>query len=1191
MTQTNHSEDSIDLKSIEIQVIFNFRKKTKFHEFFKNSILETSYWTLFDTKTSLLENHLILHYTVSEDPDLANLMKTYDRIKLEYSKQLKELSVTNILNKEYLDCEIDPFVQTKGLSKSKTGLIKTIKIDLLRQLINYFIDIIDNPTLEIILSRNFLHDFEAKDLEEFGIYDESFKKLFDDTLLKNSDIVNIFTLTNTNDYLIKKQLIYLILKKKLSSLTPKNFEKKLENLAETYKNSRGKVLFNKEQLKDLHDHLDWNSSLLEMFFKDYYLKISNELRDIELKPSALFKYEIPIDLESYNLNLCGKKAIKEIKSVFYKDTKLFLDTFKRVFHFETQRILGIRLNNLLISFEIKTTTKKEQENAYLKSLEKLGFYYKDKDKLFYDCSKLIENQINSEKRDEKEKDSKIQKRKLKRFILFHGFYQKSESEINLSWNSKFKLLDFNNKTIQCKIVKNKEYFNRLRIPKEAEIICQGIITLHYEFSLNFKNGKFLKSSEIEILDIGINDRFESIKMWFGDSYQGSKYIENTRKGLTIFMYPTTGNIFSTPLLAEPIMLKNIYEGQNDKFYKVTCGKHEIVDTFEGIQNYLEKKTDLVIRGGNILYTAIKNVIRGYREEYNLESLKMYPACGIFDTEEGDLIIAHPENPNIALYGENSVQKRIIDQIMKKGIDWEGTLTKDFYEILHLPTMEQDVRLGVYGYTAIQPFFYAIRSFLDLFANVFLIAPPDCGKSKLLDICANYLYGTKAYDQENIESGPRYTIYATECTFPQNVEDIDKTSEEWLNFIKANSTRKLQRERLGQDSRTLRSEQIYTSWVGSSNETSWMDGVKNKAFRMRCLIFFLTRRIVKTPETAPLHEKYIKHRENIINGKVFGIYLLTKAKEFVEHSMQEDIPIKDKLIALVKDRNKKISDYIFKHRYSLIDSRRETVYSALYIGWEIWKYVFKIYELESTLIDEILDLETDTYINFIKRLENAEVQLTFDNFDPILEFFTKNIAKFEIRENSTGIIMITSYFITAYDEWAARRRYPPLSSITKFGDLQSQILNRTIEYRTRYLRFPDGKKGKKKCIPFYFDEIYELRHGASFYSQSEPKENANLIDYEKDLFNSERKQTVGDLANLLDHSDFLPEEHDTVKDIYKTIRDTLKNNESFKIEDLKNKIEMEFTIEKGFINNVVEFFKNLDILKIENGICKWGKIWG
>jgi len=972
--------------------------------------------------------------------------KTYNDIKEKYSNFLKEFTIEN---ESKLDID---------WTKDEINELSRIHID---KLLKLLLKSIDSSSLEVLISHAILNSKEATLSEEekikFGLVDNLaiVGKVFEEKIrLKEKEIQKIFQLIDTNDFIILKQLFYLIVHK--SDFTA-------SKLFDIYHNTKGKHPYS-----EVLNEFVWNNELahhlskLEMFFKDYILLESfiDEVREKARYDHHDIKIQIPFDIKAYNIDTKYKKPVAEmIIFMFNEKRKLVLNIFKMVLSHELKRY-DINFDGLLIS--------------YLYNDSKEGIEILRKEKFYFDDLKELADAKLEPFRTAKKNG------KINEFIIFRCNYITNRHEINYDWSKIFKVRDKNHKRIECHITQNRTYFNNLKMEMEDELEIQANLKVKYTYK-EMTGFKQITSQFLEIIDIKIIDNFKVITYHLGTRYHEEKYFENTREGLSKFTYSTKRSeketLCQTKILANPLLLLNFYEGENDIFYEVRCNGEVVCKTKKDLFDYLDEKNLIVDQ--ILVKSAVSQIIRESITEYNLKKKPMYNTIGLFLNKKEELELVYEDDENKRIIAENDVQLDLIDKIKEKELDKKGELTEHFFKIIHIPTVPINVRLSILGYSAIAPFFYALSKELDFYPYLFLIGKHGSGKTTLLELFMNILFGTVMKTVDDMKSEARLTKFLTECLFMLNIDDIDKMDEDLLGFLKSFATRKSQRNRM--DNQKMRKEQMYENVCGSANSNTFLRNVDDEAFRIRCIIHYLKTNLKATRDKKD-RSKFEKHKKIIKeSGLIYGIYLLEKSLEFIENIESDQSTKYKKILAYKRKIDDKIEILLNKKQIEISDVRRITLYSLIYIGWNFWDYTFKSKGLNSDLLKDALNFEGDIFLNYINELEKAERDINQEMFESVLEFLKQKLSTYgSIRCRSKdsekdGKIFITTKFIADYDLWSRVRGYKPLKTLTNLSDLQSRLLNKDIRPGI-YTYYSENGKEKGYGILFHYEELIALREG-------------------------------------------------------------------------------------------------------------------
>jgi hypothetical protein len=1094
---------------IDIFIVFEFNKEYKDYsqnEGFQQLLKELSF--NINTQKGILNNFFILHYKLSPPMLPYPQFNTYKRIKDQFKP---------IIN----NFQIRPGCKNEEIQWDKNNP-RRISQRHINNLINHFTRNLDATELEVILNNSILGNKDGtltqKQLDEFGLIN-NFKvvgKLFKKKEVpQGNDTESIFQIIETNDFIILKQLFFLILKKSNTNPT---------TLYDLYHTVKGKLPFPNTYLKYIWSGSDAEDySKLELFFKEY-IHLENVLEEIRerVKISNIdVKVQIPFEMKAYKkyFEKYPKEISERLKNLFKNRKIAILNIFRLVLECELKR-LNINVDGILVSYQYPETEE------YYKTLRTQKYYFDD-----------LEDLSNA-KLEEFRRATK--KGKIQKFIIFRGHYISERNKINYDWSKVFKVRDTQYKRIECRVTHNRTYFNNLKIDMETEVEIQAAFTVKYTVNKKSK-GRRITERYLNIIDIKIIENFKVIKYHWETYNNAEKYLENTREGVSFFTYPFgKGNISQKKVLACPINLLNVYEGENDIFYEVKLNGCVVCKTKNSLLEFMEEK-NLVIEQ-NLLRSAISNIIRKSMEEYHLRPKPMYNTIGVFFSKlDGDLLIVYDDDGNKRIIGENDLQLALMDRIKEKELDKKGNLTGLYYQIIHLPALPENVRISVLGFTAIHPFFFIFSDHVDLLPLLFLIGKHGAGKTKTLKIFLNHMFGTEIKKADDIRSDARFSKFLTEMGFCTLIDDFDKLPDNHLGFVKTYASQRGKRYRMKKNQEFI-IEQLYASIAGTANEKEFLTRQGDEAFRLRCIIHELNVNINANVSRQEQHKFRLMEKELITSNLIYGYYLLTKAIEFIEDSIEGELSTFEKLLKLFDKTYEKIADIIEEKNVELIDIRRITIYTLLYLGLQIWKYVFESKNLKSGMIENHLNLNTGYLTRYIQDLEFAEKNLSLEIFDSILEFFRQNYEKYAGKKTAEGDFIVQTRFITEYDKWARPRNYDTLKTLTKLAELQSKLLNKDIKPTTQYFFDEHNEKHKEYGCKLFYHEIRKLR-GELIKSIPEKKEEDleeidvdNLFENEKsekaesfiirfkEIYDDSKKKELGitDLIQVLQMDDYSKE---------------------------------------------------------------------
>jgi len=533
--------------------------------------------------------------------------------------------------------------------------------------------------------------------------------------------------------------------------------------------------------------------------------------------------------------------------------------------------------------------------------------------------------------------------------------------------------------------------------------------------------------------------------------------------------------YDKPIIDVPFELMELYITQNEeRFYDVKLGKEKVCLNKDDLLDYLQKQKNLAYVSGRILFDYVSIVLRAYEKEKYLREKRMYPAIGVFLDKKRNLVLAYPNVPNLILHGENGYQKRIIEHCEELGLDIDGDLAEFYYKLLHDDHYPENVRLGIAGNTITAPFHYVLKDFLDVFpSHKWIVALTGIGKSIFNELMYCTLYGIEMKSNDDVNSEARMTKMSTACTMAIYIDDIDYLDEKCLSYAKFIATHFKPRERM--DNQKTNFEDAYTIFCGSANSSEYLSGSKNEPYRVRCLINTEFNQNDILTDTS----RFEKYKEQIQNGKVFGFYALQKVIEFIESAIaDESMSSLEKLKQLIQLYKQDLRKYLQEEKIVLVDSRRLTIYTLIYLGWKFWHQIFLSKGLKSDFLLNALDYgNNDTFKNFIKSYEGNLVEISRDHFINIINFFERiyepKNERYYLRDKDNNPVL-TTHFIHEYDKWAKIRGYDSLRNLTTIADMQMKVLRENIRATTVYLS-ENGELDKDRIygLVFKIDELKKI----------------------------------------------------------------------------------------------------------------------
>ncbi len=562
-----------------------------------------------------------------------------------------------------------------------------------------------------------------------------------------------------------------------------------------------------------------------------------------------------------------------------------------------------------------------------------------------------------------------------------------------------------------------------------------------------------------------------------------------RKNKTFYNQKTSKvetKVFDTIIINEPFYLENIYHNQNlELFYEVKIGNEIICFNKRNLIDFIENERNYGFVAGRQLKECISIILREFEKANKLEPKEMYYTLGVFTDKEDNLIVVHPNNKDIKVYGLNAYQKRTIERVQRKGLDMDGTLLKEYFKIFHYNTFPENVRLTTFGHSLIANFFNVLRDDIDIFPSHFYITPVrSVGKTVLFKLLYADLFGIELKSADDIDSIARFSENCTDTTTCMFIDDIDRADSKVLNQMKTAGTTLKVKERMTKDQKVI-IQDTYRTFSGTANSDEFISGEQNEALRGRCLISRGFKIVINFKELKNL--EVIK--EIIHSNEIIGYFLLIKSIEYINKVIDIDnISSHDKLMQLIRQNKENLRKY-FESKTIFDDPRRLTTYALLFTSWQMWNFVFQEFDLHSDLLRDILAYkENDKLFEYIQKYEGNILQMNIDDMLNILEFYEDiktNNAKIRYQ-NTDNVMILDTLFVNEFDEWAKKHGYKPLIKLTKLGDMLSKILKKDMKpkmYRVRHIGTSPSTPYNKSVygISFNEKEIY-VRMGMKEYSK-------------------------------------------------------------------------------------------------------------
>jgi hypothetical protein len=1026
----------------------------------------------------------------------------------------------------------------------------------------FFIDNISSSNLEILLINTILNKGDEiltkENIERLGFIDEYslFVELISQNpIISGADIQRIFLMIDPNlNTILKEFLIYFMLKA--------TGKQNIKDIQFYYSQVHPfKKILPYELKSDLFDD---DLILSKAYFRREYLRDKlNDLREI-YESEGRVRLQIPLDYNKYNLKFLSRKVAERFIIICTEKPYILLDGLSAVLKADFKHVCQKEIEPI-ISFEIE-----QEKKELIKDLEEKNLYFKNIKRFYHWIGDLIESlQYTGEKKIDIEK-----------FVILHGFYSENENNVKITWSRDFKLIDFAHESLTCSVEKHKDYFKEKPVSKDAEILVQGKFLLRLEYD-TVKEQFNKKEKVFSVRDLDVIDDFKAISVYLGEIFQGKQILENTRRGVAIKTYPRNKEKhFITKILAVPIILEEIYQRKDEDqlYYKVRLENNIVIATKEELCEYIEKETDLAFKFGTKLKEAITQILRKYRQSGEYKVLPMIDTVGAFLDEDDEIFLSNPFNEDLVIVGKNSLQNDVIERTERIGLD-DGSLTRDYFEIWKTNEQRLNVRIAEWGYSAIQPFFHALGKEIKVKPYLMLLGKGGTGKTTMLKLLLCKTFGLIEKSAENFDSLPRTTVYGTTSTYTPYIDDIDNLDEKQVSWFKAIATGNIARERLQTDSRTMKSDIVYSAFAGSGNKKEFIMGSKHEALRMRCILMNLYKVIELTEENKEDIKRFERHYEKIMqDGKLYGYYLMEKALEYVDKKIKSKGLLKrEKFGKVIKETKGKINKLKLSGKIQLSDPRRAEIYALVHVGLQIWNYIFQEQGLFDEELIELVEFRDDKYISFINELESNEKDFEVNVFDNILSFYiskreAKSYDKWICKKEDNAVILQLN-FVNDYDAWGIRRHYEALGNLTVLAEKQSKLLGRKIKAKTYYMKHRDtGKKKSDYGVPFFFNEIYRMRVN---------KKEEELTDQEIDQdFREKSKNNPEKLDKY--HLDKMFSKDRKYQKFQERVSEIFETSENIEKKSLIQILELEDLLSRNDVKKYLNLYLDKKILTNRNG---------
>jgi len=653
-------------------------------------------------------------------------------------------------------------------------------------------------------------------------------------------------------------------------------------------------------------------------------------------------------------------------------------------------------------------------------------------------------------------------------------------------------------------------------------------------------------------------------------------------------------------------LLRIFESKDrQRYYNVKIGDETVLKTKEELIDFVYRDRNYSYVKQYDLFNYMSMILNKEQEERGLKIEKMYPATGVFtDFSDKNLVVVYPGVGDLIVKGTNGYQERQIKLCEERGIDLQGDLIEKFAKIVNLDTIPKNIMLITLGHSLISPFFYIAKNILDVFPNFFWLAPaPGSGKTSTLELFYNDLFGTELRNNDDVDSASRLTEMATAHTSALHIDDIDSLLEKVMTFIKGTSTRKGGRHRKSAN-QDLKVEEVYVSYVGSGNLKKCFAGNQNLAFRDRGIMSDEFKEI-SNPDKI---KKFETLSQEIKRGEICGYYVLKKGIEFIDIMVDGGLPTKIKFERYYSRKRDVIREYIKEEGIELNSGRRLTIYTLLWMGWEMWEFIFNSRDIRCPILKDVLNkTETNVFKELIIKCETEVNLMSMQDIGILLSYIEEQEETWKYRKIN-GDMVFTNEDLKNFNKMA---RMSAFNTYNNLGDLAEVITGVTrvkSEPKNMKVRLcGECDRERKNCKDCKQDTRQKWGLLIDYKSLQEklPEEKENppemdnginvdalFEDLEEYKDSKVRKFTKGDLANLLDHSIFKYEDHAKILSFFDELQIFMEEVrcKAFKYEELIQILQKKDIIPRELLEPVLKYFLEPGIMITTGGKWKFTEKW-
>jgi hypothetical protein len=257
------------------------------------------------------------------------------------------------------------------------------------------------------------------------------------------------------------------------------------------------------------------------------------------------------------------------------------------------------------------------------------------------------------------------------------------------------------------------------------------------------------------------------------------YKKNNSKVTSDFINTIETNKTTIITMRPPILSKVLKvgsSGQEKELLVVKYGSDEILGDVKSICDRIAKIGGVASHNFKIYVSAI---LEAQRDKTAREIT--YPAVGVFENPENKkLVIAMPQSNNVYTIGQakenGEVNERICEVANRTLPDIEEEIKTALIGYIRLPSFFKHPTdtIPVLGYSIANAFAYELKGIekSDFFCQFLLYGPKGTGKSTILNIVTDDLYGIAPRGIDALDSSHRLLQMLNATTMPQHIAEIE-----------------------------------------------------------------------------------------------------------------------------------------------------------------------------------------------------------------------------------------------------------------------------------------------------------------------------------------------------------------------------------------------------------------------------------